>query len=77
MPCANLRGFLRSDGLSEEDGTRIEGDQITNHRFRPACDRAGVPSIRFHDLRHIYAVHFMQVGGDIYLLQRNLGHKTI
>ena len=36
-----------------------------------------VKPIRFHDLRHTFASHFMMGGGSIYDLQRMLGHSTI
>lgn len=47
-------------------------------------DRAGFPRggrrskhyIRFHDLRHTFASHWMMNGGDIFKLQRVLGHKS-
>jgi integrase len=32
---------------------------------------------RFHDLRHIYAIRFLRSGGNIYVLQKQLGHSTI
>jgi integrase len=33
--------------------------------------------IRFHDLRHTFASHWMMKGGTIYKLQRILGHQSI
>lgn len=33
--------------------------------------------IRFHDLRHTFASHFVMNGGDIYKLQKILGHQSI
>jgi integrase len=38
---------------------------------------ARVRPIRFHDLRHTFASNFMMCGGNIYDLQRILGHSTI
>jgi hypothetical protein len=32
---------------------------------------------QFHDLRHIFASHFVMKGGDIFVLQRLLGHSSI
>jgi integrase/recombinase XerD len=32
---------------------------------------------KFHDLRHVYAVRFLQAGGNIYRLQKDLGHTSI
>lgn len=41
------------------------------------CRKAGVTEIRFHDLRHTMASHFMMLGGNIYDLQKLLGHSSI
>lgn len=55
--------------------------------FKKVLDDAGfekiernghiVRFIRFHDLRHTYASHFMMAGGNIYMLQKILGHSTV
>ena len=37
----------------------------------------GIERIRFHDLRHTFASHWMLKGGDLYRLQKILGHKSI
>ena len=44
--------------------------------FRRALERARLPRIRVHDLRHVFASHFVMGGGDIFTLQRILGHST-
>jgi site-specific recombinase XerD len=31
----------------------------------------------FHDLRHTFASHWMLKGGDIYRLQKILGHRSV
>lgn len=36
-----------------------------------------LPIIRFHDLRHTFASNFLMGGGNIYDLQKILGHSTI
>jgi integrase len=33
--------------------------------------------IRFHDLRHTFASHWVVGGGDLFRLQKILGHKTV
>ncbi len=41
-----------------------------------ALKRCGLPRIRVHDLRHVFASFFVMNGGDIFTLQRILGHST-
>ena len=36
----------------------------------------GLPELRFHDLRHQYAVISIKNGDDIKTIQANLGHAT-
>ncbi len=45
-------------------------------RLKYYAEKAGVPVIRFHDLRRIYATNFIRAGGDPKQLQRRLGHAT-
>ena len=44
--------------------------------FKKLAADAGVPSARFHDLRHSYAVAALRSGDDIKTVQENLGHHT-
>lgn len=62
------------------------GSRYTNvsSRFHGLCLRAQQQAggadftpMRFHDLRHYYAVHYLQDGGSIYDLQQQLGHRSI
>lgn len=45
-------------------------------RYKEALAAAGLPPIRFHDLRHTYAVSSLRAGDDVKTLQDNLGHHT-
>lgn len=45
--------------------------------MRRLAKEAGVKPIRFHDLRHSFASNFVMRGGQIYKLQRLLGHSSI
>jgi integrase len=42
-----------------------------------ACDRCNLPRIRVHDLRHTYAAFYLMSGGNLYDLQKNLGHHSV
>lgn len=44
--------------------------------FKRIVDGMGIPSTRFHDLRHSYAVAALQSGDDMKTLQENLGHHA-
>lgn len=45
-------------------------------KFKTIVAEIGVPSARFHDLRHSYAVAALRSGDDIKTVQENLGHHT-
>ena len=45
--------------------------------FLKDLENAGMRKIRFHDFRHTFASHFMMNGGNLYDLQKLLGHQDI
>lgn len=46
--------------------------------FKAALKRAGLDTrLRFHDLRHTFASHWVMSGGDIFRLARILGHSKV
>lgn len=59
--------------FTTETGEHIKHDLVYRHlkRIFKAMD---VPNLRFHDLRHSYAVISLQSGCDIKTVQENLGH---
>ena len=44
--------------------------------FKRIVAAIGAPNLRFHDLRHSYAVASIRGGDDIKTVQTNLGHAT-
>ena len=50
---------------------------LYHKEFKRSCRDARVKEIRFHDLRHTFASNFLMSGGNIYDLQKMLGHSTI
>ncbi|MCB9073739.1 MAG: site-specific integrase [Bdellovibrionaceae bacterium] len=57
-----------------EHGTAWNVDHMSERGFAKALRRAELRKVRFHDLRHTYASHFVMNGGSIYDLQKILGH---
>ncbi|MFM2163524.1 MAG: hypothetical protein RLZZ383_3036 [Pseudomonadota bacterium] len=48
-----------------------------NQIFGRCLEKAGIPSMTFHTLRHTFASHFVLRGGDVYVLQKVLGHQSV
>lgn len=60
------------------DGSHLDYNHVTERQFVKTQKKLDtVKLIRFHDLRHTFASHFMMNGGNIYTLQKLLGHKDI
>jgi integrase/recombinase XerD len=47
--------------------------------FKVMCGQAGITGVRasWHTLRHSFAVNYLRKGGNLYYLQRILGHSSI
>jgi integrase len=58
---------------------RNPGQRMRDHKvgFLKAVRLAGIPHIRFHDLRHTFATRLVRAGADIITVQRLLGHAKI
>ena len=55
---------------------RQPSDRIFQEVFHRSLERAGLPRMRFHDLRHTFASHWVMAGGALFKLQKILGHST-
>lgn len=63
--------------FSQPNGEALNVCHLDRH-FKAAQKRAGIANvIRFHDLRHTFASQFMMNGGNIYDLQKILGHSSL
>ncbi len=63
--------------FASEVGTPLNRHNVTQRSFRPLLKRAGVPEIRFHDLRHTCATLLLGKGVHPKFVQELLGHSTI
>ena len=50
---------------------------ITTHRFKPLLKHAGLPQIRFHDLRHTCATLLLSKNVNPKVVFEMLGHASI
>ena len=88
---AVLRGVKRRQlenkllhGACWEDTGFVFTDELGRHLkhqtvyldFKEVVKSIGCPDIRFHDLRHSYAVVSIKSGDPIKTVQENLGHAT-
>jgi integrase len=47
-----------------------------NRHFRPTLKKAGLPKIRFHDLRHTFATLLLKEGVPVTVVSKMLGHAS-
>ncbi|HYL09365.1 MAG TPA: tyrosine-type recombinase/integrase [Candidatus Acidoferrales bacterium] len=56
-------------------GRSIRDENLSNGSS--AAKRAGVPRIRFHDLRHTHASHLLRAGVHPKVVSERLGHSRV
>ena len=62
--------------FTNEIGQHIKRQTLYRH-FKKAVEAIGAPSVRFHDLRHSYAVAALRAGDDVKSVSENLGHASV
>ena len=74
-----LAGLWRDHGLvfTTEAGTPLDRHNIIQRSFRPLLEKARLPAIRFHDLRHTCATLLLTREVHPKIVQELLGHSTI
>lgn len=58
-------------------GTPVDAQNLVNRSFKPLLKGAGLPNIRFHDLRHTCATLMLSQGVNPKVAQERLGHTDI
>ena len=61
--------------FTNELGGHLCAPTVYNH-FKRIVKEIGLPEVRFHDMRHTFAVLSLQNGDDIKTVQANVGHAT-
>jgi integrase len=78
-PTWNNQGFV----FTQKNGDMLKPDRISNLFFglwRQPASRgwvAGLPRIRFHDLRHTFASLLLQQGVNVKVISTLLGHSSV
>jgi integrase len=65
-------GFVFTTGI----GTPLEAGRVSR-AFHAALTKAGLPSVRFHDLRHSCATFLLAQGMTLEDVKQQLGHSSI
>jgi integrase len=63
--------------FATKTGTLINPTNLRRRSFAPLLEKAGLPQIRFHDLRHTAATLLFLEGVHPKFVQELLGHATI
>jgi len=63
--------------FSSKKGTPLSPENLVKRSFKPLLKRAGLPEIRFHDLRHTCATLLLGRSVHPKIVQELLGHATI
>lgn len=58
-------------------GAPLEATNLIKRSYAPLLERAGLPRIRFHDLRHTAATLLLSQGENIKLVAEQLGHADV
>jgi len=60
-----------------KNGTYLGKSNLIRQVFKPLLKKAGVPTIRFHDLRHTHASILLAHGESIKAVSSRLGHSDV
>ncbi len=70
-----IRRKAKREGLAHPTELRVMTYDELNGRWEKIRTRAGVPWLRWHDLRHVCASLLIQAGAQLAEIMRQLGHK--
>ena len=63
--------------FASETGEPLNRHNLTRRSFKPLLKRAGLPQIRFHDLRHTCATLLLTRNVNPKIVSEMLGHSSI
>ena len=71
------KGWATETVFRDTDGGSIRRSSFHFYCYKPLLKRAGLPDIRFHDLRHTAATLMLSGGEHPKVVQEMLGHSNI
>jgi len=60
--------------FASKNGTPLDSHNLLGRVLKPACKRAGLPSISWHSFRHTHATLLSDLGESLKTAQAQLGH---
>jgi integrase len=63
--------------FASKNGTPLDSHNLLGRVLKPACKRAGLPSISWHSFRHTHATLLSDLGESIKTAQAQLGHARL
>ena len=60
-----------------ELGGPTDGDNFRHRVFYALLEKADVPKVRFHDIRHTFASLLLQQGESLHYVKEQMGHASI
>jgi integrase len=63
--------------FATQRGTLVNPSNLSKHSFELLREKAGLPAIRFHDLRHTCATLLLSSNVNLTVVSEMLGHVTI
>lgn len=62
--------------FTDVNGEPLQKDQFVRNQFHPLLKAAGLPRIRFYDLRHTAATLLLAAGENVKVVSERLGHSS-
>jgi integrase len=72
----DLAGAFDDRVFTNDIGEPMRPDSV-GQAFHRLVDKAGVPVIRLHDLRHTHASHLLAAGINVKVVSERLGHASV
>lgn len=67
----------KMDNANSSDRLFPITDNAARLMLRRLGKRVGIPNVHPHKFRHTFAIHYLRNGGDIFTLQKILGHSSL